>query len=86
MRDLTTLDRLKGDALVCTFLGFLATCAALVSWWDTTWRVAVEPTRANVYSAQHDSCARSFGLATLIMGAVAVGGFSADMRPFRTLS
>jgi hypothetical protein len=51
MTDLTTFDRLKGAALVCTFLGFLATCAALVSWWDTTWRIAVEPTRASVYSA-----------------------------------
>jgi hypothetical protein len=65
MRDLTTLDRLKGDALVCTFLGFLATCAALVSWWDATWRVAVEPTRANIYSAEmsraldHSACMRS---------------------------
>jgi hypothetical protein len=65
MTNLTTFDRLKGAALGCTFLSFLAICAALVSWWDTTWRVAVEPTRANNNSAQigraldHSACLRS---------------------------
>ena len=60
------IDTLKGAALIATFFGFLATCAALVSSWDTTWKVAVEPTRANVYSAQmrraldHSACLRSF--------------------------
>ena len=44
----STLDMLKGVALVAVFIGFLATCAALVEWWDTTWRIAVEPIRSKV--------------------------------------
>jgi hypothetical protein len=66
MTSLTTFDTLKGAALVCTFLGFLAMCAALVQWHDKTWKIAIEPTRANVYSAQmrraldHSACLRSF--------------------------
>ena len=43
MTSLTTFDALKGAALVCTFLGFLALCAALVHWHDKTWKIAVEP-------------------------------------------
>ena len=39
MTDLTTFDKLKGAALVCTFLGFLATCAALES---ATYRDAID--------------------------------------------
>jgi hypothetical protein len=50
MTDSSTLDTLKGIALVATFVGFLVTCAALVSLWDTTWREAVSPVRMQVYS------------------------------------
>ena len=59
------MDTLKGAALIATFFGFLAMCAALVHWHDKTWKIAVEPTRANVYSAQisraldHSACLRS---------------------------
>ena len=49
MTSLTTFDALKGAALVCTFLGFLAMCAALVHWHDKTWKIAVEPTKASVF-------------------------------------
>ena len=49
MTSLTTFDALKGAALVCTFLGFLALCAALVHWHDKTWKIAVEPTKASVF-------------------------------------
>jgi hypothetical protein len=48
----TFLDTLKAVTLVAAFIGFLATCAALVEWWDTTWRIAVSPIRAEVYSAR----------------------------------
>ena len=50
MTSLTTSDTLKGAALVCTFLGFLALCAALVHWHDKTWKVAIEPTKASVFA------------------------------------
>jgi hypothetical protein len=59
------MDTLKGAALIATFFGFLAMCAALVHWHDKTWKIAVEPTRTNVYSAQisraldHSACLRS---------------------------
>jgi hypothetical protein len=46
------LDTLKAVALVGTFIAFLATCTALVEWWDTTWRIAVEPVRSEVYAAR----------------------------------
>ena len=61
-----TLDTRKGAALITTVLGFLAMYAAPVHWNDKTWKIAVEPTRANVYSAQmrraldHSACLRSF--------------------------
>ena len=59
------MDTLKGAALIATFFGFLAMCAALVHWHDKTWKIAVGPTRTNVYSAQisraldHSACLRS---------------------------
>ena len=41
--------------------------------------LAVEPTRANIYSAEM-SCASSLGLYALIIVVVAVGGLSARYR------
>jgi hypothetical protein len=54
----STLDMLKGLALVAAFVGFLSTCAALIAWWDSTWREAVSPVRIEVYSARlgHSPC------------------------------
>jgi hypothetical protein len=34
---------LKGSALVAGFIGFLATCAALIAWWDSTWQKEMSP-------------------------------------------
>jgi len=65
MTHLTTFDRLKGAPLVCTFIGFIAIFAMWVSLWENVWRTAVEPTRANIYSAEmsraldHSACLRS---------------------------
>ena len=59
------MDTLKGAALIGTFIGVLFTFAMWVSLWDSVWRTAVEPTRANIYSAQmsraldHSACLRS---------------------------
>ena len=50
MTDLTTFDRLKGAALVITFLGFIATCATWIH--ISTWQATVEPTRAQIYKAR----------------------------------
>jgi hypothetical protein len=61
----TFLDKLKGVALIATFLGVLAVFATWVMLWDSVWRTAVEPTRVNIYSAQmsraldHSACLRS---------------------------
>ena len=52
MTDLTTFDKLKGAALVCTFLGFIATCATWIHIWDSTWQAAVEPVRSQAYGAR----------------------------------
>ena len=43
---------LTGVTLVAAFLGFFALCAMLVEWWNSTWRVAVEPVRSEVYGAR----------------------------------
>jgi hypothetical protein len=57
------MDTIKGLALIATFIGVLITFAMWIS--DSVWRTAVEPTRANVYSAQmsraldHSACLRS---------------------------
>jgi hypothetical protein len=59
------MDTLKGAALIATFLGFIATCATGIHIWDATWQAAVEPTRANIYSAEmsrsldHSACMHS---------------------------
>ena len=34
---------LKGSALVAALIGFLATCAALIAWWDSAWQEAMSP-------------------------------------------
>ena len=46
------LDKLKGVALIATFIGVLAIFAALVVIWQDTWRAAVEPTVASIYRAR----------------------------------
>jgi ABC-type uncharacterized transport system involved in gliding motility auxiliary subunit len=46
------MDTIKGLALIATFIGFLTMFAMWVSLWDQTWRIAVEPTKANIYSAK----------------------------------
>ena len=52
MTDLTTFDRLKGAALIGTFIGVLITFVMWVSLWDSVWRTAGEPTRVNIYNAE----------------------------------
>jgi hypothetical protein len=52
MTDDDTIDVLTGIALIATSLGFFALCAMLVQWWDSTWKVADEPVRSQVYIAQ----------------------------------
>jgi hypothetical protein len=47
-----TMDVLTGVTLVAAFLSFFALCAMLVEWSDSTWRVAVEPVRSEVFSAR----------------------------------
>ena len=44
------MDTLKAVALVFTFLAVLATFALWVGMWETTWRAAVEPIRASIYT------------------------------------
>ena len=46
------IDMLKGVALIGTFIGVLIVFAMWVSLWENVWRTAVEPTRANIYSAE----------------------------------
>jgi hypothetical protein len=52
MTDDDTMDALTGVMLVATLLGFFGLCIMLVEWWDSTWKVAVEPVRSQVYSAR----------------------------------
>jgi hypothetical protein len=52
MTDLTTFDRLKGAALIATFIGVLITFAMWVSLWENVWQAAVEPTRGAIYDAR----------------------------------
>ena len=59
------MDTIKGLALIATFIGVLTIFAMWVSLWENVWQVAVEPTRANIYSAEmsraldHSACMRS---------------------------
>jgi hypothetical protein len=48
----TFLDKLKGMALIATFIAMLVTFAMAVQWWDTTWRIAVSPVRSEVLRSQ----------------------------------
>jgi hypothetical protein len=43
---------LGGVALVVTCIAVLATFVVCVDMWETTWRAAVEPIRANIYNAR----------------------------------
>jgi hypothetical protein len=59
------MDTIKGLALIGTFIGVFTIFAMWVSLWENVWQVAVEPTRANIYSAEmsralnHSACVRS---------------------------
>jgi hypothetical protein len=59
------MDTIKGLALIAAFIGVLTIFAMWVSLWENVWRTAVEPTRANIYSAEmsraldHSVCLRS---------------------------
>ena len=48
MTDLTTFDRLKGAALITSFIGVLITFAMWVALWENVWRVSVEPVRGAI--------------------------------------
>ena len=52
MTDLTTFDRLKGAALIATFIGVLITFAMWVSLWENVWQASVEPTRGQIYKLE----------------------------------
>ena len=47
-----TMDVLSKFVLIASMVIFFATAAALVEWWDTTWRIAVDPIRSEVYRAR----------------------------------
>jgi ABC-type transport system involved in cytochrome c biogenesis permease subunit len=47
-----TMDVLGAIAVILLFLGVIAGSVMAVQWWDETWQIAVEPTRANVYAAR----------------------------------
>jgi hypothetical protein len=52
-----TMDVLTGFAVIAAMVLFFATAGALVEWWDTTWRIAVDPVRSEVYAARiHSPC------------------------------
>ena len=48
MTDLSTFDRLKGVALIATFIGVLITFAMWVSLWENVWQASVDHTRPNL--------------------------------------
>ena len=52
MTDLTTFDKLKGAALIATFIGVLPIFAMWVLLWENVWRVSVEPVRSAIYDAR----------------------------------
>jgi anti-sigma factor ChrR (cupin superfamily) len=43
-----TMDVLAGFAVIAAMVLFFATAVARVEWWDTTWRIAVNPVRSEV--------------------------------------
>jgi hypothetical protein len=42
----------KGACLVTIFIAVMITAWLGIVWWDSTWRAAVEPTRASIYKAR----------------------------------
>jgi hypothetical protein len=44
-------DAISSALLMAVMLACFTMGAALVSWWDTTWELAVAPTRQSIYSA-----------------------------------
>ena len=46
--------------LVIIFLGVLFTMRRAFVWWEKTWQISIEPTRASVYRALPTQCLRSF--------------------------
>jgi len=51
-------DTITGMMLILAMIAFFATSVALVVWWDSTWRIAVEPVRSQAYTAKlgHSHC------------------------------
>jgi hypothetical protein len=47
-----TMDVLAGFTILAAMVLFFATAAALVEWWDTTRREAVNPIRSQNYNAR----------------------------------
>ena len=66
-----SIDVLGGLAFLAAIVLLFVTRAMLASWWDTTWRLAVNPVRSEVYSAR-----RSIALPVALM----VVGRSAGCR------
>jgi hypothetical protein len=46
------LDKLKGMALIASFIAVLAAFAMAAEWWETTWWTAVSPVRSEVLRLQ----------------------------------
>ena len=65
MTDLTTFDRLKGAALIATFIGVLIIFAMWVSLWENVWRTVGRANPREIYDAKmnravgHSPCLRS---------------------------
>ncbi len=78
MTDLTTFDKLKGAALIASFIGVLAIFAMWVALWENVWRVSVEPDRGAIYDARTQP-PWAFALPSLILDVVADGGLSIDI-------
>jgi hypothetical protein len=45
-------DILKGAGMVTIWLMLIGIVWLAVVWWDVTWKVAIEPTRASIYRAR----------------------------------
>ena len=80
MTDLTTFDKLKGAALIATFIGVLITFAMWVSLWENVWQAAVEPTRGAIYDARTQS-PWPFAMLDAFLVMVVDGEVQADIGP-----
>jgi len=55
-------DILKGAGMVTIWLMLIGIVWLAVVWWEKTWKVSIEPTRASIYRARlgPSPCRRSF--------------------------